>query len=167
MVPVPDSDFVLPTVDDVGALLRARTQDTADDELGTFNDETRPTGEEVEILIKQAGSVVLARTGSLNDPPLSCPTAPDVRANAAYLVSLLAAMLVELSYFPEQVRSDRSPYENYRELFNESITGLIDAAVECRGGEVIPDDAGEGFRPGPSYSFPVDGGGLIGWQTQW
>lgn len=157
--------LALPTVDDVGAILRARTQDTGDDEVGTFTDETRPTKDEVERLINMAKSVVLTRTGSMDTPPLNCPTSPDLRSSASTAIAMLAAMMVELSYYPEQVRSDRSAFEDYRTLWNDFMTALIDAAAECRDGDVIPDD--DNYNPGPSYGFPADGGGLIGWQTQW
>lgn len=163
----PDPDtFYPPTVDDVGALLRARTQDSHDDELGTFTDDTRPTAEEVQIIIAQATSIVLGRTGKMDSPPMTCDTAPDLRTNAQTAITMLAVMLVELSYFPEQVRSDRSAFEDYRSLWNDTMTALIDAAAECRGGEVIPDDGGS-YNPGPSWAFPVDGGGMVGWETRW
>jgi hypothetical protein len=159
--------FVPPTVDDVGALLRARTQDDHDDEIGTFTADTRPTDVQVQKIIDQAVSVVFTRTGAMDTPPLDCPTAPSLRTNAASCASMLAVMLVELSYFPEQVRSDRSAFEDYRDLWNTLMDSLVDAAAECRGGEVVPDEKGEGYRPGPSWGFPVDAGGLVGWNTQW
>jgi hypothetical protein len=167
--PIDPDKFYPPTVDEVGALLRARTQDSDDDEIGTFDDTTRPTGEEVENIIKQATSIVLGRTGSMDTPPMSCDLAPDLRTNAQTAICMLAVMLVELSYFPEQVRSDRSAFEYYRDLWNDTMTALIDAAAECRGGEVVPDNTGENGKSqyGPSWAFPVDGGGLVGWQTQW
>lgn len=165
-VPVDPNVFVPPTVDDVAALLRARTQDNHDDEIGTFNDDTRPTGDEVQKIIDQACSVVLTRVGSMDTPPMDCPTAPSLRTNAASNAAMLAVMLVELSYFPEQVRSDRSAFEEYRDLWNTLMDSLVDAAAECRGGEVVPDDGG-GSSAGPSWSFPVDAGGLVGWQTKW
>ena len=156
--------FINPTVDDVGAILRARTQDVEDDEVGTFTDTTRPTAEEVERIIGMARGVVLTRTGSLDSPPMVCDTAPDLRTNASTAVAMLAAMLVELTYFPEQVNSDRSAYEEYKELWNTVMEGLVGAAGECRGGEIVPE---EGKNPGPSWSFPIDGGGMVGWQTKW
>jgi len=165
--PIDPDKFYPPTVDEVGALLRARTQDEDDDEVGTFTDTTRPTDEEVTIIIGQATSIVLGRTGSLDSPPMNCELAPNLRTNAQTAVCMLAAMLIELSYFPEQVRSDRSAFENYRDLWNTMMNGLIDSAQECRIGEVVPDPIPEGFRPGPSYAFPVDAGGLVGWQTEW
>lgn len=161
--PADPNVFAPPTVDDVGALLRARTQDTHDDELGTFTADTRPTAEQAEAIIVQASSAVLARTGKLDDN-LKCGSADDIRTNAKYMITLLAAMLIELSYFPEQVNSDRSPYGQYRDLYNDGMTALLDAVKECIDGEVVPDDGGS---YGPSFSFPVDAGGMVGWQTRW
>jgi hypothetical protein len=158
-----------PTVDDVGGILRARTQDSSDDEIGTFNDETRPTQEQVERLIVQAGTTVYSATGSLDE--LTCSLADNIQTSAKYWVSLLTAMLVELSYFPEQVRSDRSAYAFYKELWDDETTGfrsLLDAVSECKAGEVEPDTPGDAgsFIADPSWSFPVDLGGMVGWQTK-
>lgn len=157
-----------PTVADVGAILRARTQDSHDDELGTFNDDTRPTEAEVEKLIQQAGLPVYTATGRLDE--LTCSMKDQVQSSAKYWVSLLAAMLVELSYFPEQVRSDRSAYIFYREMWDDETTGfstLIDAVKECKSGELEPDTPGDGDTPAdPSWAFPEDVGGMVGWQTR-
>jgi hypothetical protein len=162
-----DPDPRLPELDDVGALLRARTQDDHDDEQGTFTDDTRPTADEATKIIEQAGSIVYARIGSVEEEVLICSGADDIRTQAKYMVSLLAAMLIELSYFPEQVKSDRSAYEHYRELWNEQMTSLTDAAAECRTGEIAPDEPGAGGVGNPSWGFPVDVGGMVGWQTKW
>lgn len=165
-----DPSFQLPTVDDVAAIIRARTQDSHDDELGTFTDDTRPTKTEVERLIIQASTVVVGATGRLDD--LQCYMADAIREQARYWISLMAAMLVELSYFPEQVRSDRSAFIYYKQLWDDDVfgfKGLIDAVAECKGGEVEPDVPGEGGAVvgDPSWAFPVDVGGMVGWQTQW
>lgn len=160
----PDPSGTVPDVDDVGALLRARTQDSNDDEIGTFTDTTRPTGSEVERIIAQAHNVVVNSTGNLDD--LSCSGADSIREGAKYLTSLLAACLIELSYFPEQVRSDRSPFQQYYDIFTGEVAGmpaLVEAAKECSQGEVEPTD-------GPNWAswwFPRDAGGLVGWQTKW
>lgn len=166
-VPAPDPDPRLPTVDDVAAIIRARTQDSHDDEIGTFNDDTRPTGVEVEKLIDNAAGVVYSRLGDMSDEMLVCPTADDLQDQARYMVSMLAAMLVELSYFPEQIEANRSAFEHYKELWDDQMTTLIDAAAECRGGAVVPDTEDGGYIGKASWSFPVDAGGLVGWQTKW
>lgn len=54
---------------------------------------------------------------------------------------LLAAMWVELSYFPEQVRTERSPYEEYRLQFDQQV----EAVVACL----------EGNQPGVDPTTPA------------
>ena len=163
------------TPDDVAALLRSRTQDNTDEELGIWTADTRPTLAEVERLLAMAQSIITGQTGPLTPEVLICSTADDILTQAATTVALLAAMLVELSYFPEQVQSTRSAYEQYRELFwgadgkSGLIGSLVAAVSECAGGGVEPD-AGEQAAGGvqsPSYAFPVDRGGMVGWQTRW
>jgi hypothetical protein len=162
---IPDPDPTLPTVDEIGALLRARTQDTNDEELGTFTDDTRPTDTEVERIIAQAAAVVYGSTGDLSD--LECQAADNIREGAKYNISLLAACLIELSYFPEQVRSDRSAFQAYYDILtgDMGMRALLDSVAECRGGEVEPD--GEGIPGSASWAFPIDCGGMVGWQTKW
>jgi len=157
------------TPDDVAALLRARTQDNTDLEAGAWSVDTRPTLAEVERLLAMATAVVLGQTGDLTQLP--CTTAEDIRTQAATGVALLAAMLVELSYFPEQVNSSRSAYQQYQELFwgTDSRGGMlamtVQAAAECLAG-AVEADAEEGAKE-PSWAFPVDVGGMVGWQTKW
>src|SRR6478609_8660987 len=107
--------WALPTVEEVGAILRARTQDQNDQELGTFTSDTRPTDVEAERMIRQAGNVVYGATGSPD--ALVCDTADQLKEQIGYWISLLAAMLIELSYFPEQIGEERSAFEHYKELW--------------------------------------------------
>jgi hypothetical protein len=164
-VTTPTPDPTLPTVDDIGSLLRARTQDDDDQELGTFTPDTRPTDTEVQRLIGQASSIVYGATGVITD--LECQSAGTIQESAKYLISLLTACLIELSYFPEQVRSERSGFQGYYDIFTGpmGMTALLDSVAECRGGEVEPDS--EGGSKTASWDFPVDLGGLVGWQTKW
>lgn len=105
-----------PTVSDVARLLRARTKDTVGNELGDFTDETRPTADEVAALIEQArGLVGLSLPADVGDEFVGVATS---------LIALRAAMLVELTYFPEQVASGRSAYEQYRQMFDDAIVGI-------------------------------------------
>lgn len=161
----PIADVGLPTVDDIGALLRSRTQDDNDQELGTFTKDTRPTDTQVMILIGQASTVIFGATGDMTD--LACSTADSLREGAKYNISLLTACLIELSYFPEQVRSDRSAFQGYYDILTGpmGMTALVEAVAECRGGEVEP--GGEGTPGSASWAFPIDLGGLVGWATKW
>jgi hypothetical protein len=54
---------IAPSVLDVAALLRARTKDSNGMEVGTFNDDTRPTSAQVLTLIDQAVADVQAWLG--------------------------------------------------------------------------------------------------------
>ncbi len=169
-VPIPPDPALVPypTVDVIGSMLRARTQSqVTDQEVGTFTADTRPTDEQVLVLIAQAANVVYSSTGNLDR--LVCESADQVRGSANFLIGLLAACLVELSYYPEQVKSDRSAFQGYYDLFTGELTGmpmLMESVSECIGGEVSPDDSGSGAGF-PSFAFPEDLGGLVGWQTQW
>lgn len=164
--PLPPYPWALPDVAAVGAILRARTQNDDDQEIGTFDATTRPTDVEVEQLIRQAGNVVYGATGSPD--ALLCDTADQLKEQIGYWISLLAAMLVELSYFPEQIEAERSAFQHYKELWDDDVSGfsgLVEAAAECRAGDVVPDDD-NGYKSG-SWAFPLDAGGMVGWQTQW
>jgi hypothetical protein len=89
---------ITPTVDSVAQILRARTKDDQGQELGTFTAATRPTDVQVSGLIATAQADVIAQTG----PLLGVLTQEAARS----AVAMRTAMLVELSYFPEQVRNE-------------------------------------------------------------
>jgi hypothetical protein len=134
-------------------VLRARTRDTNGAEVGTFTANTRPTDAQVTELIAQSVSDVSSAVG------------PDIDAalwgDASYVAALGAALQVELSYFPEQIGTGRSPYEQLKELYDERLKRL-EAAVEAAGG--VTPSAG----PLPSYGFPMDGDRyIIGRRTAW
>lgn len=111
---------ITPSVADVAELLRARTKDINGDEAGSFNDDTRPTSAQVITLIEEAVVDIEARMGAT--PPLELAGAGKSAA------AMLTACLIELSYFPEQVRSDRSAFSEYWELLQNKITALQEAA---------------------------------------
>jgi hypothetical protein len=122
----------LPVPEDVAAILRARTKDENGAELGEWTDATRPTYDEVETLIGVASEFVVASAGT---PAERCA------GSAHNATRLHAACLVELSYFPEQIRSDRSPYAELRILADQALADLRSCAGT--GGE--SGGGGEGF----------------------
>lgn len=155
------------TPDDVATLLRARTQDSTDVEVGVWSTTTRPALDEVERILSMSETMVLGQTGDIT--ALTCATADSVRGQAATMVALMSAMLVELSYFPEQVASNRSAYEQYAAMWQNFMPALVQAVAECVGGGV---EAGGGTAegttvPAASWAFPVDTGGMVGWGTKW
>ena len=111
---------ITPSVADVAALLRARTKDVNGVEVGTFNDDTRPTSAQVITLIEEAVADIEARIGM--SPPLELAGAGKSTA------AMLTACLIELSYYPEQVQSNRSAFDQYWELLQSKITALQEAA---------------------------------------
>lgn len=119
-----------PAVDAVGALLRARTKDRAGNEVGTFNADTRPTGEEVEALIDQAQEDIVAVLGTEDVPERWQLTARSVTV-------LGTALLVEIGYFPEQVNTGRSPYPQIKELYDDRLKRLVTGVAESI---VVPGD---------------------------
>lgn len=143
-----------PLVADVGAILRARTKDTNGTELGTFTVNTRPTAVETQALINSALSDVLARTG---------PIPAALVDFARRVVTFGGALLVELSYYPEQIRSGRSPYPELKEWYDSALERLVLAVTDVNsGGDVGGDDTG---IPLPIYAFPTPY--TVGFETQW
>lgn len=148
-----------PTVADVGALLRARTVDgTLNVEQGTFTADTRPTDVQVGALISLAASTVSTRVGAV--------IADEHLAGAAkHLATLYAAMLVETSYFPEQVGGDESVFAALKSLYDDAMLALVTAIEARTGGHNADDDLLYGAPGTPTFAFPVDTGGVLGWGT--
>lgn len=165
-----------PSVRDVAALLRARTKVNGGRELGTFADgQTRPGETEVTGLIDDAADEVLGKVVGIDTTlaPGSAYNAPGSRYERRIrsAIALYAAILIELSYFPEQVEASRSAAGTYQQLYDSRIRSLIsedktgqpegmgDSARGGAGGADSPADA--------AWAFPQDGGGLIGWSSRW
>jgi hypothetical protein len=146
-----------PDVQDIADLLRARTKDEDSTELGEFTDTTRPTADGVDRLITRALAEVVARLGGLPEAPQPFTLDEPFWLAARTIVGLYSAMLVELSYFPEQVRTDRSAYPEYERLFNDGLAQLSDAI------------RGRGPGGASTYSVPIytDLTASGGWGWDW
>ena len=118
-----------PSVQDVAALLRARTKDDSGREAGDFTDTTRPTGDEVSRLIVMGCADLIANLGT--DVPDSLQ--PEARALAA----LKTALYIEQSYWPEQVASDRSSWNEMWQMYQYELQNLKEAAASGGGGSTI------------------------------
>jgi hypothetical protein len=145
---VPVSDYT-PSVASVAAYIRARTKTRGGAEAGTFNpaaaaetDKTRPTAEGATEEINNALEDVSSIVGE--------DVAVEHRALAKRVVALRGAMLIELSYFTEQVNSGRSSYPQLKELYDEQWENLLTALG-------ISTDAGGGAVP-IGAGYPSSGG---------
>jgi hypothetical protein len=146
-----------PSVTDVAGLLRARTKVRGGGEAGTFNTETRPTGTEVEGLIDDAMDDVLTR--------VQAPTAgSDYERRVRGAIRLYAAVLVEMSYFPEQAKSNHSPAAMYQTLYASRLKSLIAYGEVGRPGGMGEGGSGGDAPPDAAWSFAIDPGG-IGYQA--
>lgn len=125
-VPYPPDDGLLatvaditPTVDAVGALLHARTY-AGGVEVGTFTAETAVTAAQVAELIQMAVADLRARVGTA--------IALGLAGEAKRLAALQAATLVEASFFPNELDTDRSAYRQYQAMYLSSVQALTDDA---------------------------------------
>jgi hypothetical protein len=111
----------------VAAILRARTYSDSNasntyeevvggEELGTFNDKTRPTGDQVEELIDLAVADVSMRVAASVPVSLEGPM--------QRVAALRAACEVERSYIPEQSEGAQSVYQTLRLTYEEEVEKL-------------------------------------------
>jgi hypothetical protein len=158
---MPETDYT-PSLEDVAAIIPTRTADDVGDLKETFDDETAPTAAQVTRLINGAVRKLAPKLGE------NLPAGSDELIPAAKnLAALLSAMSVELTYFPRQVGSGESPYRQLKEKYDEDLKDLM-LEIEQAGGST-DEETGEsvGETMSPSYGFPRDEGGLVGWRTNW
>jgi hypothetical protein len=120
---MPTSDY-RPTVDEVAKRLVARTMEAdTGNRVGTFNADTRPTGEEVHDLIDDALTVVSSAVGVDLDAEF-LPMAK--AATIAY-----TAMSIEMSYYPETTEAGDSSFRAFKERFAQQVE-YIETALNQR-----------------------------------
>jgi hypothetical protein len=110
---------VRPSVDDVALLIRARTKDSSGNEVGTFDDDTRPTETQVESQIDKSVALILIRLPPVEQLP------PELVPAISAVVALEAACKIEKSYYPEQVRTDRSAHAQLYAEFLADLEALV------------------------------------------
>lgn len=144
-----------PSVDDVAALIRARTKIPGGGEAGTFTEQTRPTKAEVEKIIEQAVDHVGAAIGG-------DPCSDQLKQSASGAAGLLAAVIIETSYWPEQAEARGSAAARLEKLFDSRMKSLASAVAEECGGQGT-GSSGEGGGSGalPAGHFS-DGRLLVG-----
>jgi hypothetical protein len=168
---MPVSDYT-PTVADVAAFIRARTRTNGGSEAGTFTpadaaegSRTRPTEEQVTALIGEvAPDIVGAFPADIPDAPGDDPDL--YRKAVARIWALGAALQVELTYFPEQVSTNRSPYSQLLALYNDRFKRMAALIARATGSGDLDGPGGE-----PGGSLLPSGGGFpltaIGMEHPW
>lgn len=146
-----------PTVADIAAMIRARTKNAfGAEEEGTFTETTRPTEEQVQLIIDKAANHVASRLGVTAERDICTE---ELKGAATDVVALRAAMRVELSYFPEQTGTDQSAYDRYKEQYDEDLAALMEGVSEqcgvSGGGESV---GGKGTSPRAGFPAPSNTG---------
>lgn len=123
-------------------------------------------------MIGTAESLILPGLGALTDAALDDACQASIQGGAKALVTLGAAMLVEVSHNPEQVGQSGEP--SVAGVLKDLLEGdfydrIARAARTCRGETGGGDDDSGADPPPTSWSgaFPEDRGGMIGHGTRW
>lgn len=161
---IPGTQSFVPSVDDVGAILRTRTKDEFGAELGTFTADTRPTDQQALTLIGQAYDDVI---GVIDD---DIPTTAWRDASSA--IALRAAMLIELSFWPDQVPLGRSPYAQLKELYDGNkdtppYGGVLGRLVIAVARETEEAATGEQTSTPLEPVYDFGSAGTVGLDTIW
>jgi hypothetical protein len=123
----PDNRLI-PSLDDIGALLHARTTLEGGGEAGTFTSTTHPTGVQVQTLIDMAVPLVLIQL------PATVPTG--LYGTVRFAIAHKVAAMVERSYFTEQVAADPSQVEGFEQEYTTAMAALLVAAQDNQPGGV-------------------------------
>lgn len=135
-----NSDSYRPTIAQVGSILRARTKDKYGSELGTFDDTTRPTGDQVSDLIDLAIGDTAAAIGQNVPSVLWEP--------ATMLVAMNAANLIQASYWPEQVEDNSTIFDFWTAWYDNALKRLALAVIAENEGE---DEGADGTADLPLW----------------
>lgn len=125
-----DSSVYRPSLEQVASVIWARTKNSGGVQLGTFDDTTRPTGDQVENLIDLALSDAAASLGQ--DIPA------DLWAGVTMLVAIGTANVIQASYWPEQVGQNSTVFDYWTNWYEMGLTKM---ALAVR---AINDGDGEG-----------------------
>ena len=154
---MPVSDYT-PTVQIVADQIVSRTKDKYGNEIGTFNSNTRPTDTQVTRLIDEHIGDVANVIGS--------EIPQELWEDAQAVVAERVAMAIELTYFPEQVNTDRSPYKMLKEQYEEDLARLDkEVDVMAEGGDITEISTGPTNMPVGSFPDPTYPS--LGFRTRW
>lgn len=126
----------LPTLRMVAAHIRVRTVERNTNQFkGTFTANTRPSDDEAWEAVTLAEDDVKADVGAIS-PALQGEALRAVRS----LIALRAAMIIERSYYPEQVGTNKSPYPALERDWDKRLPIVTQAVKEAEALEIVPGD---------------------------
>lgn len=146
---------IVPDIANVSALLRTRTKDDVGNETGVFSANTRPTLASATALLNKAKGIVVGKIGT------SEPCTSELATDAAGVIEQRCALMIELSYFSEQINTNRSPYEQIKALYDQDLKDLIEAIAEQCGSGI-----GEPGTNGQLPSYDYGNAPILGKRTQ-
>jgi hypothetical protein len=133
-----------PTIKQVAARLMARTK-MPNGDIGSFNDETTPTAEQVNEVIAQAVAFMRPRLGPVPDSLVE---------QAQALATLRVSYMVELGYFPEQTETSISPYRSLLMEYKEELENWDIAAAGLEPNSPTLIHSVKVMTDYPSYTTP-------------
>ena len=136
-----------PSLQDVGHVVLSRTRDSNGNVLGTFTDATQPTDDEVRILIDKAMADMIPLIGT--DIP------DELIPEAQHIASIRTAMYIEITFYANEVATNRSVYPELKVLYDEKIASLSKAVIAVESGQSLVD-ATAGAGGSPYYAYPPD-----------
>lgn len=137
------------TVEDVAELLPQRTKGEFG-ATGEFTEDTTPTKKQVERILAKSAARIASKLQVTEEHDI-CENGPIEMAEEVHAIR--AAMIVERTYFSNQLRTDQSPYKALKEEYDTSIKDLL-AAYEDQCGSGAGSLGGE---ERPKGGFPKAG----------
>lgn len=124
---MPDADVYRPTVTQVASVIWARTKTAGGQQIGTFDDTTRPTGDQVDDLIDLALSDTAAALGQ-DIPAL-------LWKGVSMLVAINTANIIQASYWPEQVEANQASFEFWTNWYTQGLERMAQAIEAINDGD--------------------------------
>jgi hypothetical protein len=151
----PGASSALPTPSDVALILRGRLRVLGGAVPDTWTADTNPTRTQVQGIIDLQAPLVLVQTGNVDG--LTCADADTVRNAVKAIIAQRVALVIEMGYWAEEIEaSGRDLSREWRDLNDTDLKAVVEAARECRQGEVLPggDGPGEGgIALAPAFGF--------------
>jgi hypothetical protein len=114
---------VTPSLEAVASYISNRTVNHQNTVVGTFNDDTVPTGDEATIVAARAARYVALRLGSVKTT-----WTDELTETAVDVAALYAALQIETGYFADGSGDESGIVQQLGRMFREQIAALVAAA---------------------------------------